>query len=25
VDFFLQGPKSKLRNFTGTKNTFYPC
>jgi hypothetical protein len=24
VDFFLQGPKSKLGNFTGTKNTFYP-
>jgi hypothetical protein len=24
VDFFLQGPKSKLENFTGTKNTFYP-
>jgi hypothetical protein len=24
VDFFLQGSKSKLVNFTGTKSTFYP-
>jgi hypothetical protein len=24
VEFFLQGPKSKLKNFTGTKNTIYP-
>jgi hypothetical protein len=22
--FFLQGPKSKLTNFTGTKSTIYP-
>jgi hypothetical protein len=24
VNFFLQGPKSKLENFTGTKSTIYP-
>jgi hypothetical protein len=24
VDFFLQGLKFKLKNFTGTKSTFYP-
>jgi hypothetical protein len=24
VDFFCQGPKSKFRNFTRTKGTFYP-
>jgi hypothetical protein len=24
VYFFLQGPKSKFGNFTGTKSTFYP-
>jgi hypothetical protein len=24
VDFFWHGPKPILRNFTGTKSTFYP-
>jgi hypothetical protein len=24
MDFYLQGPKSKLENFTGIKSTFYP-
>jgi hypothetical protein len=23
MSFYLQGPKSKLKNFTGTKNTIY--